>query len=304
MYGLTYSLYHPQGNILCPSADCTTQVHKIYTTSISSMFSRRINETWHQRLPTAIIIGCKKCGTTFLKDVLIRHPFVAMAETENGHFIMKEKFSQGWPFYRSEMAYSFPDQITMEKSPLYWPVTGAPERIYNYNPDVKLILAVRDPACRIASDFFFGQKVVGYVPDNITFEEAMMEKEHKTVRDFLGGPSKYGPIMKKWLEYFPIENFKIIRNEDMLSMQVKYVLTGLENFLGIPHGVNVIEGKGREICITQPIESRNFCFNATRAADMPCKYYRQYPEIMNDIKKEYMSFAEEFYETVKRDFLW
>lgn len=227
-----------------------------------------------------------------------------MAETENGHFIMKDKYEQGWAFYRSEMAYSFPDQITMEKSPLYWPVPGAPRRIYEYNPDIKLILAVRDPACRIASDFFFGQKVVGYVSENVSFEEAMTAPEHRAIKEFLAIPSRYGPIIKQWLRYFPLENFKIIRNEDMLSLQVQDVLADLEDFLGIPHGVKVVAGPGGEICITQPIHQRNFCFNATPPNDMPCKYYNQYPAIMESLKNQYMPFAREFFEIVKRDFKW
>ena len=235
--------------------------------------------------------------------MLIKHPYVAMAETENGHFIMKEKYSQGWPFYRSEMALSMADQITMEKSPLYWPVNEAPRRIYEYNPDVKLILVVRDPACRIGSDFFFGQ-IIGYVPKNLTFEECMLDRNNKEMRDFLGHPSIYDKIMKRWLQYFPLENFKIIKNEDMLSMTVKNVLQDLENFLGIPHGVDVVRGKGREICITQEISVRNVCFNETSEEDFPCKYYRKYPEIMKGLRKRYMPHARLFYKLVGRDFNW
>lgn len=44
-------------------------------------------------------------------------------------------------------------QITMEKTPSYFVSKNVPERVYQMNPLVKLLLVVRDPVTRAVSDY-------------------------------------------------------------------------------------------------------------------------------------------------------
>ncbi len=57
----------------------------------------------------------------------------------------------GFPWYREKMPFSYPDQITMEKSPWSFmhPITAP--RIYKFNRTIKLILLVRDPVSVLAA---------------------------------------------------------------------------------------------------------------------------------------------------------
>lgn len=51
------------------------------------------------------------------------------------------------------MPYSLENQITVEKTPNYFVDWEVPERIYNFNSSIKLILIVRNPIDRAVSDY-------------------------------------------------------------------------------------------------------------------------------------------------------
>ena len=51
------------------------------------------------------------------------------------------------------MPYILPHQITIEKSPTYFDIPSVPERIFDMNSSVKLILVLREPVERAVSDF-------------------------------------------------------------------------------------------------------------------------------------------------------
>ncbi len=60
-------------------------------------------------------------------------------------FDSDENYGYGLEWYRKKMPYSFPDQITVEKSPAYFVSDTAPARAYAMNNSVKLLLILRDP---------------------------------------------------------------------------------------------------------------------------------------------------------------
>lgn len=106
-----------------------------------------------RRLPQCLIIGVRKGGTRALLEFLNLHPAVQKASDEVHFFDDDEKYRQGLEWYRSQMPFSLPDQITIEKSPAYFVTDSAPHRIHAMNSSIKLILIVRDPVTRLISDY-------------------------------------------------------------------------------------------------------------------------------------------------------
>ncbi|CAL4076207.1 unnamed protein product, partial [Meganyctiphanes norvegica] len=113
-----------------------------------------------KRLPQAIIIGAKKCGTMALMSMISLHPQVAGTQHEM-HFFERNIFTgwdnvyqRGLEWYRKQMPQSYEDQITMEKTPYYFVSEDAPKRIYEMNSSIKLILIVREPTTRIITKCF------------------------------------------------------------------------------------------------------------------------------------------------------
>lgn len=106
-----------------------------------------------RRLPQAIIIGVRKCGTRALLEMLYLHPRVQKAAGEVHFFDRDENYNRGLEWYRSKMPHSYGGQITIEKSPSYFVTPEVPERIRAMNSSIKLLLIVREPVTRAISDY-------------------------------------------------------------------------------------------------------------------------------------------------------
>lgn len=106
-----------------------------------------------RRLPKCIIIGVRKCGTRALLEFLGIHPWVQKASDEVHFFDDDSKYNLGLEWYRNQMPYSLPEEVTIEKSPAYFVTDSVPRRIYTMNASTKLIVIVRDPVTRLISDY-------------------------------------------------------------------------------------------------------------------------------------------------------
>lgn len=73
-----------------------------------------------RRLPQALIIGVRKCGTRALLEMLYLHPRIQKAAGEVHFFDRDENYSKGLEWYRQQMPLSYPNQVTIEKSPSYF----------------------------------------------------------------------------------------------------------------------------------------------------------------------------------------
>ena len=58
------------------------------------------------------------------------------------------------------MPKSFPDQLTIEKTPKYFIDQKVPRRLKIMDPAMKLILIVRNPIDRVISDYTQGYRLV------------------------------------------------------------------------------------------------------------------------------------------------
>lgn len=84
------------------------------------LLSRRLYPAAARRLPQAIIIGVRKCGTRALLEMLYLHPMVQKAAGEVHFFDRDVNYNKGLEWYRMQMPHSYQGQITIEKSPSYF----------------------------------------------------------------------------------------------------------------------------------------------------------------------------------------
>lgn len=106
-----------------------------------------------------MIIGAQKAGTTALSQFLSQHPAVSMAEGKEVHLFSKAGVAELWDAAQINNSYADffpnPDTNTLfgEATPiyLYWPpIIPALKR---YNPDLKVIVLLRDPVARAISQY-------------------------------------------------------------------------------------------------------------------------------------------------------
>ncbi len=107
----------------------------------------------HAELPSLIIIGGLKCGTTSIHHYLGLHPEIQMSKPKELNFFVEElNWDLGLDWYASRFDDRF--AVRGESSPHYTNLprfTGVPERIHANCPNARLIYMVRDPIKRILS---------------------------------------------------------------------------------------------------------------------------------------------------------
>src|SRR6266850_2345695 len=98
-----------------------------------------------------ILAGAQKAGTTALHYLLSKHPNITMGDQQEMHFFDDdEKFAGGVDY--DLLHRHFPrigrSTIAGECTPsyLYW--KPAAERIWQYNPKIKLLVLLRNPIDR------------------------------------------------------------------------------------------------------------------------------------------------------------
>ena len=216
-------------------------------------------------LPDFIIIGASRSGTTSLYEYLNQHPSIIRGVGKEIHYFDKN-FDRGIKWYKS----FFPTKrkkskledkqngkcLTGESTPRYLFHHHTPKRVLELLPNVKLIVVLRNPVDRAYSRYH-QQVAVGL--EELSFEDAINQEEIRITDDMkkmerdenfysVNFFRKSYPTMgiyvnqlKRWFEYFPREQFLILKSEDLKSNPSEVYNQTIE-FLGLPkHELNSFE---------------------------------------------------------------
>ncbi|MGF1540457.1 MAG: sulfotransferase domain-containing protein [Pleurocapsa sp.] len=202
-------------------------------------------------MPSFIIIGAKKCGTTSLFHYLSGHPNIG-APTWKEISYFNIHFARGSLWYKSFFPISLPkldsqDLITGEATASYICHPQAPQRIAETLPDVKLIALLRNPVDRAYSHYHHTKRIGR---ENLSFEEAIAQEdlrvkqlEHESQE--LGLKSSpaynytylssglYAEQLKNWLKLFNKQQLLILRSEDFFD-RPEAIFKQVLNFLKLP----------------------------------------------------------------------
>ncbi len=207
-------------------------------------------------LPDFVIIGCQKCATTSLYDYMIQHPNISSATYKEIHFF-DSNYNIGLNWYRSFFPTFFhkiflklqkKKFVTGEASPMYIFNPIVPSRMSKILPKVKLIAILRNPIDRAYSHYNMQLKN-GY--ENLSFEEAIANEEKRirgerekeandenyvgiNLRDFSYlSRGKYVEQLQTWLQYFPKEQFLVLKTEDLEEDPTR-IMSKIFEFLDLP----------------------------------------------------------------------
>ncbi|XP_060593375.1 heparan sulfate glucosamine 3-O-sulfotransferase 5-like [Ruditapes philippinarum] len=202
-----------------------------------------------RRLPQCIIIGARKAGTRALLTYLNIHPGIVVKGEEMHFFDDEDYYYDSLESYRKQMPYSYPDQITIEKTPAYFTEEEVPERIYRMNKTIKLLLIFRDPVERTISDYVqiaegkkSKNKYVASFEDHVLDSKGNINRSYRAVKS-----SIYHKHLSRWLEFFSLNQIYIIESKDLVE-NPSVVMYDVEDFLQIEH----------------EIKPSNFYFNKTK----------------------------------------
>ncbi|XP_020904285.1 heparan sulfate glucosamine 3-O-sulfotransferase 2 [Exaiptasia diaphana] len=279
-----------------------TPRNKLDRKSISS------DKEFVKRLPNAVIIGVKKGGTRALLEILKIHPRIRACNSEVHFFDRDINYERGLSWYRENMPPSYPQDITIEKSPAYFVTDKVPERMYNMSKTVKLLVVVRDPTKRAVSDY---TQSLAKKPDNYPFETFAVKDLKKGIINVNWMKLKiglYAKHLEKWLEFFPLNQIHFVSGEELIYNPAKEVRL-VEKFLNLKHFIteaNFVfnETKGF-FCL---IGKRPQVQNSSKPRCMGKSKGRKHPKVRNSVLELLKSYFRphnlRFYEMVNRDFGW
>lgn len=163
-------------------------------------------------LPSLIVIGAHKCGTTSMHDYLDQHPEISMSRIKELNFFvdcMNWKYGLDW--YESQFEEN---KIIGESSVMYSRHPrggGMARRIHETLPDAKLIYMVRDPIDRIASHYV---EIVDELREMRTFDEVVSTIGNE---DEYLGTSLYFYQLSQYLKYFDRDRILVLFLEELKS---------------------------------------------------------------------------------------
>lgn len=170
------------------------------------------------------IVGIQKAATSSLKHYIGEHPdMVTHDRLEFTFFVNDKEYEQGYEeWYRNDFDTAIgADKRVLIKNVgiIFW--EEAMVRLSKHNPDVKVILLLRNPVDRAYSAYWYGRnKAVETLP---TFEEALAasptrfkRKADISITSYYE-QGHYYELIKRMEKYFPKENIKIVFQEDLQS---------------------------------------------------------------------------------------
>ena len=102
-----------------------------------------------------LIAGTQKGGTSALDAYLREHPDICMANQKEVHFFDNEAIFNGdnsdYAVYHAAFSLKTSQQLLGESTPIYMYWHAAPKRIWQYNPDMKFLIMLRNPIDRAYS---------------------------------------------------------------------------------------------------------------------------------------------------------
>jgi hypothetical protein len=190
-------------------------------------------------LPTFLIIGAPKSGTTSLHYYLDQHPEIQMSANKEPHFFAGPENGLPYPGGRIgdletyEQLFDPDASARGEASPSYtvYPRRqDVPERIAGLIPDARFIYLVRDPIARTLSHY---QHRVSLAGEQRSLSEALGDLTDSS--SIFTCPSLYASQLDRYLAHFEQDRILVVDQADLLAER-SATLGEIFSFLSVDAG--------------------------------------------------------------------
>lgn len=175
------------------------------------------------RFPNFLYIGPDKAGSSWLHEVLLRHPQVYLTEAKDLYFFDRY-YDRGLDWYRAQFRRAGPQhEVVGEVCQDYLFHPQAPARIRRDLGDVRLMVTLREPAARAFSSYLYMLK---HGEDVGSFSQAL------DTRPELLEHSSYGAAVARVLEQFPRRALHVALFDD-LQDDPQHFIDDVTDWLGL-----------------------------------------------------------------------
>ena len=171
----------------------------------------------------AIGIGAQKAASSWVHDLLSMHPGICVpGEKELDFFSHRHDRGHGW--YRAQ--FDGPG-LRFENSPSYLTDPRAPARARAFNPDMRLVVSLRDPVDRAISHHLH-EIAKGHIPP-CDFARGLADNPDYLEQGF------YARHLARWRAVFPPERMLVLFAEEIREAP-QAAARDLHRFLGLDPG--------------------------------------------------------------------
>ncbi len=201
-----------------------------------------------------MIVGAQKCGTSALWEYLGAHPQVGMSSPKEVQLFSDPDYSSDWSPQEIDRRYApwfrhCPDaEVRGEVTPIYLFFPEVAVELKRYNPNLKLIVLLRDPVERAISNYYMQR---ARHKEKAPLWLALLAEPWRLRR--CASPRQWGSAtrvcsyrarglyslqLRNLHRHFPRQQVLIVRSRD-LAQDHQAVLRRVFNFLGVAENVEI-----------------------------------------------------------------
>ncbi len=174
-------------------------------------------------LPTFLIPGAPKAGSSTLYDCLAAHPQILMSDRKEPDFF-GGRWGRGISYYE-EFFHAYNGEAAVGEATVgYLSDPEAPGRIHQVLPGVKFVIVLREPVSRAVSHYWWR---VNTDVETRTLDEVLDSDDNYPV-----DCGMYHTQISRFLELFPLSSMHFVFTEDM-ARDLDAVVRSAGEFLGV-----------------------------------------------------------------------
>src|SRR5947208_2269475 len=187
-----------------------------------------------------VLAGAQKSGTTALHYFLSRHPKITMGDQQEIHFFDNDALFVSEPDYE-QLHQHYPllaaSTLAGDCTPVYIYWKPAMERIWKYNPKIKLLILLRNPVDRAFAHWnmqrFKGREPLDFLEAVRKEKERSQESAPQQLRRFAYVTrGMYSQQIERVFNFFPPKQVKLFKFEEFQKTN-REMLTAVFEFLGV-----------------------------------------------------------------------
>ncbi len=196
------------------------------------------------KLPTFLIVGVQKAGTTSIYNYLQEHPQVYMSPVKETNFLekdwqtlAKDKQNKNGIITLEDYSRLFAgvkDEIAIgEASPNYlFHYQSSVPRIQKYVPDAQLIIVLRNPIERAYSDYLM------HIRDAIGYRPLAEQIKYAADKSFIIRKGFYYTPIQYYLNSFRTEQVQVFLYDDLIQDSLKF-MQSMYRYIGVDDSLEI-----------------------------------------------------------------